>query len=70
MEYEYTDSEGNKADLDIYQDGENFVIHKNGTYFVDLTRDEGVWIEVFEGPTERAKEYGKLLDSIFIREIE
>lgn len=70
MEKTYTDQQGVRHDLDIFQDGDIYIIHRNGQYFVDLTLSEGEWIEVYEGPTERSKEYGKLLDTIFIREIE
>lgn len=64
MEHVYTDAEGIQHDLDIFQDGDVFVIHRNGGYFLDLTFDDGIWIEVYDGPTERANEYGKLLESI------
>ena len=70
MEATYTDQKGIQHDLHIFQNGEVYIIHQNGLYFVDLILSEGEWIEVYEGPTERSKEYGKLLDSIFIPDIE
>lgn len=66
MEHIYTDSESIQWDLDIYKDGDGFVIHRNGTYFVDLVKDdEGKWIEKFNGPSEIAIEYGEVLHTLY-----
>ena len=68
MEREYSDKDGIKHDLEIFEsqlNGETvYTIHKNGYYFLDLVLDAGVWTEVYGGKTERSEEYGTYLSSL------
>jgi hypothetical protein len=43
-----------------------FTMHRNGDYFCDLVRDEDRWIELHDGPSDRATEYGSLIDKITV----
>lgn len=72
MELEYTDQAGVKHDLiimtDTHQRQKYYRIVRDGIYFCDITRrEDGTWEELFEGPSDRAVEYGKLIDQIIIR---
>lgn len=72
MYREYTDANGKKHDIDIYESPEEegivYVIHKNGAHFLDLVRDEeGRWIDKYKGGSEDTVEYGQFLDLIYPR---
>ncbi len=69
MELKYTDLQGIKHDLKIHQDTTGrqryFRIYRDGMYFMDITkRDSGGWEELYNGPSDRADEYGRFIDSI------
>jgi len=70
METQYTDNAGITHDVRILSSFRNeevmFTIYQDGDHFCDLERDEDRWIEVYNGPSERATEYGRLIDELIL----
>ncbi|MHA4844399.1 hypothetical protein ACX0G7_09555 [Flavitalea antarctica] len=69
MDQVYIDNAGVKHDLQIFADTYNkqpyFRILRNGAYFLDITyREDGTWEELFNGHSERATEYGKVIEGL------
>lgn len=67
MEVVYKDLDGVQHDLELfetYDDGETlYIIYRNGQLFLELERDEDLrWMERYTGGSERALEYGNLVD--------
>ncbi len=66
MEKQYIDLQGIAHDLQVsestYNGQKYYRIIRDGSYFMDITRrEDGSWEELFNGPSQRADEYGELL---------
>lgn len=68
METTYIDERGIVHDLQIFKDLEDeetiYIVHRDGSYYMDLVQRDGEWIEVYEGPTERATRFGKIVERL------